>query len=1204
MLYLLITTIFNQITMRKFILTCTAALGFLWSYAKVHDYSGELQPYNALFKVESTLKSTMYLFNPIILPLSENFDGATHSFTFINGTNVNKWIVGSTTSSSPANSMYISNDTGGSYLYNGSNSIVHAYVQTAIPTDAVDMNLSFDFKCSGESTYDKVRIWLVPDTFTPTAGTAISAANSGGILISVPQYINGTPLANTAGNLNGSTSSLGTAFQTAYQNLNFIFPAGAFAGQNVKLIFEWSNDASVQNNPPASIDNVIFNVLSCPQPTNIQVNNISTDSATVTWTPMGTETQWEVIIQDTAASPPTQAATGVVVNTPGTHTFTNLATSTQYAVYVRAICSTTDISNWSGPLAFYTTQIPAVLPYTENFDGPNPPLTFINGTSTNKWMLGTATSLSPNHSVYVSNNNNANSYSNSNTNVFFYRDIAIPAGVIDLAVEFDWKGVGNSSDFMRVWLAPSSFNPTPGTAMVAGNGVSLVATNFYGQPNWAHAVNAVNAQAVAGGNARLIFEFVCNNSTLNQTPPAVDNLLVEPITCPQPIDLVVTKTPQGQMLISWTPTGVETQWQLVIQGLNEGYPDGTETIITVNGNPSYLFTATQGTMYEVYVRAYCSENDQSLWTGPEGFSDFNPPACADLEIAPLDLNVNSNGEYIVCEGEEVTVQLDASFDDQNFKATTSYNVEQIDYAPPFPFVGGIEMNISTDDLWSPKFELPFNFCFFGEEYNSVKIGSNGIIGFSVPDNDTTCPWAYSNPIPSTSFAAEVRNAIYGVYQDINPATNNLPLTENKSINYQVLGTYPCRALVVNFNDILQFGCGAATGVQTSQVVIYEITNIIEVYVKRRVPCNTWQNGVGLIGIQNAAGTQAYTPPGRNTGNWTAEDEAWRFTPSGDTTVDFAWFANGVEIGTDPVMDYTISGTTHFEAVITYPGCGGDDLELRKPFTVRISEQIILPHNIEDVVVCVYEDKETYVDLSALTSRILQNIDEPQAFQVDFFTNQNDADANTNPIADPQNFKPVTYPTVVHVRVTSLETGCYELTSFRIVAGEVPNMPIPADVQICTSYELPGLPDPLFTYDKIVSKDVLTGFPIDTMNNVPAGTILPLGEYDITIRMESSDGCEKFITYNVLVVACELPKGISPNNDGLNDNLDLTYYRVLDLKIFNRHGKQVYSHGLGYTNQWEGQDSNGNMLPDGTYFVDVITPFERFTQWIQLSRQSN
>jgi len=1180
--------------MKYFLLTL---LGLIFSntHANIVKFHKEtMKPYNAIMYVEDVLNQT-FLFNPVALPLIENFDGTSHAFTLINGSQNNQWVVGSSTFASGTHSLYISNN-GSANAYSGTTSVVQAYAQVSIPETAIDLGLSFDFKCYGESTYDYMRVWLVPDAFTPTAGTQITAANSGGVLLSVGPHVN-----NTLGNLNGTANGVGTSFQSQFQNLNFVFPAGDFAGQNAKLVFEWRNDGLVHNNPPAAVDNIHFTVLSCPQPIDLELNQVATTTAEVAWTATGTETQWEVIILDAFASSPLPTDTGVIVNTPN-HTFENLNENTEYQVYVRAVCSETDKSFWSGPLAFYTTQTPASIPYSENFDGENPVITFINGTQTNKWMLGNATFQSPNHAVYISNNNNANAYSNNTTHAYFYRDLSVPANVVDLSVQFHWKGVGNSSDFMRVWLAPTSYNPTPGVAITAGNGVSLVGTNFYGQNDWTVAVKAVNAQAFAGSTARLIFEFVCNASTLNQAPPAVDNILVEPITCPQPVDLNVTKNNQGQMVISWTPTGNETQWELVIQEQNAGYPDGTETVITVNNTPNYAFNATQGLMYEVYVRAYCSETEQSLWTGPESFSDFNPPACADLDIAPLDLNINDNGEYIICDGEEVTIPLNATFDAESFKSTTSYSVEQIDYAPPFPFIGGIEMDVTIDDTWSPIFNLPFDICFYGNTFNTAQVGSNGMVAFGT-DHCTTpgcAPWSMGTGLsfPSTTYDNRLRNVIMGVYQDIYPGPTTSP---NGSINYQVLGTYPCRALVVNFKDINNFSCLASTGPQTSQIVIYEITNIVEVYIDRRVPCTTFNGGRGAVGLINEDGSQATIPPGRNVGSWTAEEEAWRFTPNGETTVDFAWYANGEIIGTDQEMDYTINETTHFEAVITYPGCGGEDLELRKPFTVRLSEQIILPNRIDPVVVCQYEGVDPKVDLTALIGDIMQNIEEPEAFSVDFYLTEEDADADTNKIISPASFMPPSFPQTIHVRVTSIETACYELTSFRIIKGQEPNMPLPEDVVICTSYELPNLPDELFSYHEIVSKDLVTGFPIETITDARGGTILPIGDYDITIRMESVDGCEKYIEYNVSVIACDLPKGISPNGDGINDALELTGYRPLMLRIYNRHGKEVYSHGPGYTNQWVGQDNNGNALPDGTYFIDLVTPFERFTQWIQINR---
>ncbi|KGO90933.1 hypothetical protein Q766_20700 [Flavobacterium subsaxonicum WB 4.1-42 = DSM 21790] len=80
------------------------------------------------------------------------------------------------------------------------------------------------------------------------------------------------------------------------------------------------------------------------------------------------------------------------------------------------------------------------------------------------------------------------------------------------------------------------------------------------------------------------------------------------------------------------------------------------------------------------------------------------------------------------------------------------------------------------------------------------------------------------------------------------------------------------------------------------------------------------------------------------------------------------------------------------------------------------------------------------------------------------------------------------------------------------------------------------------------------------------------------------------------------KGISPNNDGLNDSFDLSGLDIRKLEIFNRYGKEVYSKS-GYTNEWMGQTDGGDELPTGTYFF----MFERNngetqTGWIYINRQ--
>ena len=226
------------------------------------------------------------------------------------------------------------------------------------------------------------------------------------------------------------------------------------------------------------------------------------------------------------------------------------------------------------------------------------------------------------------------------------------------------------------------------------------------------------------------------------------------------------------------------------------------------------------------------------------------------------------------------------------KPTTTYTVQSINYQNLYSYTGGTVLNISTDDRWSPIFDLPFKFCFYGQTYDKLIVGSNGVISFSTAAAGAFCPWAFGSAIPNAGFP--IKNAIYGVYQDTNLATPPITNATIQNVNYYAGGIAPNRYFVANFNRLPQFQCGGTLGadyqsdlgLQTTQIVIYETTNIIDVYVFKRSPCNTWQNGAGVIGVQNISGSTGLAPPGRNTGNWSvlgtpaSPSEAWRFLPAG------------------------------------------------------------------------------------------------------------------------------------------------------------------------------------------------------------------------------------------------------------------------------------------------------------------------------------
>jgi hypothetical protein len=60
------------------------------------------------------------------------------------------------------------------------------------------------------------------------------------------------------------------------------------------------------------------------------------------------------------------------------------------------------------------------------------------------------------------------------------------------------------------------------------------------------------------------------------------------------------------------------------------------------------------------------------------------------------------------------------------------------------------------------------------------------------------------------------------------------------------------------------------------MILYETFNYVDVQITDKGTCNSWNSGNALIGLINASGNVAITPPGRNTGAWSASQEGWRF----------------------------------------------------------------------------------------------------------------------------------------------------------------------------------------------------------------------------------------------------------------------------------------------------------------------------------------
>ena len=94
----------------------------------------------------------------------------------------------------------------------------------------------------------------------------------------------------------------------------------------------------------------------------------------------------------------------------------------------------------------------------------------------------------------------------------------------------------------------------------------------------------------------------------------------------------------------------------------------------------------------------------------------------------------------------------------------------------------------------------------------------------------------------------------------------------------------------------------------------------------------------------------------------------------------------------------------------------------------------------------------------------------------------------------------------------------------------------------------------------------------------------IGSHEINLSVSNECG-EEITTNNLIIEKCEIPNVITPNGDGQNDFFYTHFaaiYNDVHLTVVNRWGIVVYE-SINYQNDWNGVNSKGNPLSEGTYY---------------------
>ena len=220
------------------------------------------------------------------------------------------------------------------------------------------------------------------------------------------------------------------------------------------------------------------------------------------------------------------------------------------------------------------------------------------------------------------------------------------------------------------------------------------------------------------------------------------------------------------------------------------------------------------------------------------------------------------------------------------------NVSAASACRPFvdPGAPGPSASLTLDDRYSAVLNLPFAFPFYGTIYNSLVVSTNGYISFDVSLSGNFSHYGILNSggflsattgnpgenLPSTLYDKAL---IMGPYHDLDPSVTQ----PTQQVKYEIFGTAPNRKWILSFykNPLFQTACNSLIE-NTHQIILYESTGVIEVYIRDMQICSTWNEGRSMIGLQDETKTKGIMAPGRAATDapWGSigMNETWRFIP--------------------------------------------------------------------------------------------------------------------------------------------------------------------------------------------------------------------------------------------------------------------------------------------------------------------------------------
>jgi len=481
---------------------------------------------------------------------------------------------------------------------------------------------------------------------------------------------------------------------------------GTFGGETSYEILDVTNTVVGSGAESSITTPIVANCPGCLPPTGLTVSNVTATSAQLDWTATtSAETGgYEyVLITDGSTPDDTTTPDGSVGTGVTTANLTSLSSATQYDVYVRAVCSASEISPWSVVASFETLCVTFVAPFSEDFNA-NPtsiPLCWSQGAANAEdWQFDDAANIPTSH---IGNNGTLPSSSPSAGGFAWVDDsspqsldtrlespmidvsgLTIPALSFYFISDNEGDPAGNVDFRVEVWDG------------AAWNEVFFSNQNSANE-DWEEVFVDLSTLTITG-NIQLAFIVDENNGTAFDDDVAIDDVSVdEAPSCIKPTNLSTSNLTVDSADLSWDASSTETNGYDYVLITDGSTPDGTTTptgSVGTGMTMASLTGLTSNTTYNAYVRTKCGGED-SEWSSATSFTTL----CSTF-TAPYSENFDSVTAPAIpsCWGTAGNFASEVETDDSHFG---------IDDAPSAPnFIKFGDLNLTDGDeaiLVSPQF---------------------------------------------------------------------------------------------------------------------------------------------------------------------------------------------------------------------------------------------------------------------------------------------------------------------------------------------------------------------------------------------------------------------------------------------------------------------------------------------------------------------